>query len=612
MEGVDEMWRKFLSRSRSAAYSWILGHGAPLRVDTCQGRHATPTSDSPGMTQPFSQHKSDSSCKKHSACPPERETRRVILGRSIRLRYNTDSQVNKHLPAKKQLTFRRRESVTEDPDNTRLRRGFIFALMLCTTISGIFAQPTAKTFFHQSSCPAWCDPLVHQTGGSVSVPQSSLRSTFHIEPFYWRSHEKTKLGKYFGYKDDSNIVRNEISVDTNSATALFPQQLIHDSANSDDFTNPELNPLEAIIQFWPFIEQYGVLVTNSTHITDRVSIHTSMPWIHQTNTLGMTTTKSTPQLVEGASKTVADFFAGSVEQVAAGSPDQQDALVYGKFTNKQSRTGLGDITLMVVGELARDEQLTFNIGALLTVPTNGRPTGHYLFEPTLGTGGHVVLGAHADALIRLGTLKTISFHGVLYASYRVGISAHEVRSAGFQTSTGTDLQFGRYALAGKQHARRLFPFINMLTQPVDVSPGNATDVCVGLHAQYRWLRTRVLYRYTHTAAEKVTPLVQWPESAYGESSLSYEQVDDSDNYFTFNTATDSILSTASLKSENILFSSAETPAQQTHAILVTFTGTPFTSLPNSSFTLRGQYAFTSGTTFGLGGAGISAAFSHTF
>lgn len=264
-----------------------------------------------------------------------------------------------------------------------------------------------------------------------------------------------------------------------------------------------------------------------------------------------------------------------------------------------------------------DTHLKLNIGLLATLATSSRPLGQYIFEPTLGTGGHTVIGGHLNTRVHLGSVRnTVSFDGLLNLTYRVGLSAQETRSPGFQLPLdgGLDAQFLRYALGGKQNTRRLFPLINVLTQPVNVMPGSAVDAALALCASYRWMQARLIYKYHHTDAERITPLANWPNRTFDMARLDYAQTSGTDpiEHHTFDIATNGSPLTAALNEENVLFNAAATPGQSTHTVGFTVTGAPITSQPHMSFALRTHATFTAGQSFGLSGYGISAAFSRTF
>lgn len=511
-----------------------------------------------------------------------------------------------------------------DQDNTSLRMRsipLVIASLLITITTLNASQPTAKTFFSQSNSPTWCDPFALTMPSESTHQTDGLRNVLHVEPFYWRSTKRNKLGEYFGYHDDSTqSIKNCICIDADaSSSSLYPQDIIHDSENSANFNDPATSPLSESISFSPYIEQYGALIANSTHIGEHFVIHTIMPWLHVSHILGMTSTLTASQTVEGASVTASDFFEGTLIQDAAGSPDQQDALVYGKLKDKQSCSGLGDISLVLLGHLVNNEKTTVSAGGILTLPTSSRPTGHYLFEPLLGTGGHVIIGAQLAVHTHIAHIANVfRLDGLLSMTHRIGLDAQETRSASFQFSydNGVDAQFGRYALAGKQHSQRLFPLINALTQPVNVSPGSATDIAFGINLSYHWLNLRLMYRFSHNSKERVTPVVQWPSNTFAVAAYSYKQTtpsgDEVPNFHTFDVANDSTLLTNALHEENLLFDAAATPAQNSHTLGATLVGAPLASWPHTCIALRGHLTLRRNSSFGLPGFGLSAGISHTF
>lgn len=484
------------------------------------------------------------------------------------------------------------------------------------------ALPTAKTFFKQSSAPVWHNtallPFQHAPSRA-----NSIVSALSVEGFYWKSMDKKKLGTYFGFYDDATATSYpflRVTADSTVPSSLLPQDIVHNAALASSPTDTTLNRLKSTITFNPSIEQYGVITTNSVAIHNWLMIHTIMPWTHTTHHLGMVVSNNTNITVEGATKSVLDFFSGDLAQEAAESKNQQDALSYGKLTQRQSATGLADITLLVLCAPFFSEESNVRLGILATLPTTSRSQGIYLFEPTLGTGGHPLFGLHATGDTHLFTLAGVSLSAGGHVTLRAGLSTQEVRTPSFLIlyDEGVDAQWGRYALAGKQNARRLFPLVNMLTQVVSVKPGTAAECSVGLTGSYKSISAAAEYRYTYTSREQVSPAQSWSSDAFALSRLDYAQTTlDGEGhataYTTFDIATHStLLDHAALPEHAVAFDAAATPTQCTHTLSFTLKAAPLPRFPHSTIHVRGHYSFAGKQVFGIGGYGISCGVSHLF
>jgi len=498
----------------------------------------------------------------------------------------------------------------------------ISALIISTCIClSLSATPTAKTFYQAPSTPLWYSYHAIPFQEKNESPQDAIQNAFGITGFYWKSAEKKKLGTYFGFYDDAtqttcNFLR--VSADTSVPASLIPQDIIHNAARAGSPNNTTLNPLKETITFNPYIEYYGFTTTNSVRIGNWLTIHTSMPWMKKRHVLGMLSTDSVKTIVEEQAKGVMDFFTGNLSQEDPTSKNQQDRLEYGKLQNEQSVSGLAGIVLQCLFSPEINSDITARFGFTTTLPTNSRAQGIYLFEPLMGNGGHATFGICGDVNARLGIVKEIHYgigaHGIL----ETGLAGHEVRSPSFLIAydTGVDAQFARYALAGKQNARRLFPLINMLTQMVNVKPGTSVAADAHIWASYKKIAAMFEYRYTHATAEKITPLFPWPSNTYAVSRLNYAQtntIGDVTTYRTFNIADHSTLvNSASLKEEMIYYEAAATPTQATHTLGLILEATPLSQYPNSKITAYGHYSFTGSQLFGVGGYGISFSLAHTF
>ncbi|MDQ5890246.1 MAG: hypothetical protein QG604_120 [Candidatus Dependentiae bacterium] len=478
--------------------------------------------------------------------------------------------------------------------------------------------PTSKTFFKSSNAPLWFSPSALPFNQTKKHTNATLQSALGVEGFYWHSTAKTQLGNYFGFYDSTSEAAYpfiRVTADVTIPHSLTPQDIVHNSANAGDPFNPTTNKMRATLNFKPHIEQFGLIMTNSVCINKWITIHTIMPWMQTRHVLGLTTTGAVNDTVENNQKGILDFFAGNLHQETAASPDQQDALRYGLLTNAQSVSGLADITMLCLIAPEVHEDIKLQVGFLAALPTTSRPNGIYLFEPTLGSGSHPLFGLYGRAETDFFTYRTLTVGGSIDATVRAGITSQEVRSPSFLIGDN-DAAFERYALGGKKNARRLFPLINILTQVVGIKPGANVEVNIGINAGYKRVSGGIEYRFTHTGAEKVSPIFPWPSNTYALSELFYAQTTVSGpttTYHTFSIADDSAFSgSAPLTDRAIYFDAAATPAQTTHSFLFSVRCTPLPQFPYSSLQVRGSYSFTGSTIFGVGGYGISCALCHTF
>jgi len=497
---------------------------------------------------------------------------------------------------------------------------FLFLFLCLTTCSSAHTVSpiTAQTFYKASNAPLWFSTSTLPFSYNSKPATASIQSGLSLEGFYWKSAAAGTLGNYFGFYDaGSGTVCPYIRVtaDLTKPHCLIPQDIVHNSGNATDPFNPATNPLQALITFNPSIEQYGFIMTNSLRIHEWITIHTIVPWIHTNHLMGLITKSTTNITIENNSRGVIDFFTGNLKQVATASPDQQDPLQYGKLADSQSINGIADITLLCLLAPNISEDVTVQCGVLAVLPTTSRPQGIFLFEPTLGTGGHPLFGIYGSAQADFFALRGIVIGGFIDASLRAGIGTQEVRSPSY-TVGGSDAEYERYSLGGKQNARRLFPLINILTQVVNVTPGTAFEINLGLSARYKRMSGGVGYRYTRTGKETVSPMISWPDNTYAQSDLSYAQVTTIGGVTTYNAfdvaAHSAFMNNAPLMGSEIDFFAAATPAQSTNTFSFSLGCIPLPTFPYSSLQVRGYYSFTGSTTFGIGGYGLTVAASHTF
>jgi len=496
---------------------------------------------------------------------------------------------------------------------------------------------SSKTTYKQPSLHAWLLPLhihssLHAHTDESKKQHATVASRTSVLGHYVSSTNKKAFGSYFGWYDAIKETRHAyIGVSAPDTTMpLLPQALLHDEAHSSSptTTTTGVNELSGRIDLNPFIEEYGFTMQTETTFSDYCTLTIALPWVCRTHHLGMKPSGMVSQNTSDATPiTLLDYLAGNVRQehvAATGkqSSNQQAALTAGKWQEKQELSGLADMHITLDTYPLRDEDVAITLGAHLTLPTSNSGTGEYLFEPLLGSGGHFFFGGHLGALYTLATFETSTILCGFDCSYRIGVARQHTRTLDSIDLVGKEIFFGRYSLAGKQHARRLFPFVNILTQPVSVTPGAETVLTAHTTLQTASVSATLGYQYKKTGAEKVALVHTWPANMYAESRFSFSTLGKvatttpaTDGYAAF-TIKDHAFDPGGLgkavHEERLSLASAQTEEQAVHAFFVDCSCTPLAAFAHTSLSLKGSYQYVGSTSIGREGWMVCASLSHAF
>lgn len=509
----------------------------------------------------------------------------------------------------------------------------LLAVSICIPATPLFGTthvPNNRTFYahgadHVSQLPHTL--ALHKPTPSPDEvnPDEEIKTDEYIETpvsisgYYHASSNKKKFGEYFGFYDtEDDAVYNFIGVSADDDKLAFPQDFIHDKANSDAFNDKTLNPLSEKIFFNPHVEEYGFLISGQTKITENSYFSLGMPYMHRTHILGLVSKNKVTQEIkknDGSTKSISlmDYLQGNVEQVL--DPNKQRPLKYGKLKETQSISGPADLHARVSFVPVRDEKTALTLGLQAILPTTSGSTGEYLFEPLLGTGGHWFLGVHAHGIYKFKDLENGSVHMGGHLSHMVGFERQQIRSLNFINASGLLSERGRYYLIGKHGSSWLRPFLNNFTQPLHVTPGQTTQLSIYTELQNRVMTGHLGYKLDYTGKEKVRLSQSTPTNTYGSSKYGFNSAGKSDgdakaNYAAFD-VTKTVFNSEFYSDESLHLDSAATPAQTTHTLFIHLSCTPF-GQGKTKLDFAGLYHFCNKKQMGREGWSISGKLSHQF
>jgi len=431
---------------------------------------------------------------------------------------------------------------------------------------------------------------------------------FQATGFYQASVNEKELGKYFGIKGkntfqigpQANIAAGTVDVDGSF--------LIHEQTSANNGNHP----LAGLVSFNPRQEIWGArfdLFLENFPIRN-VFVKANMPVVNVTNSMRMKICNSVGVKTNAKTFTLTDFFNGCVFETDPTTGNLQTGLTAAKIPacKKLSATGIADVDLALGYKLLNKENyhLFVNFGA--TIPTGRTPSGRYLFEPMIGNGGHYGFGGGIDAGVNLWESDHSLVRFLVGANYRYLLEDEERRTLGlkgcnfaFNDKFGADLKVPRpvkllqYYLVAKdqQQNQPLFPAANILTRPLDITPGSQLDALAAFSFKCHGFMLDIGYNLFWKDKEKVELDNCSFENVYGIAHNAYP--------------TDALFNPASpsafpafypvdgrlLTPADLNLDAARTPSQLTHKI---FAGIGFGCDVNKypvSIGIGGSYEFVS-------------------
>ncbi len=465
--------------------------------------------------------------------------------------------------------------------NLKLLTTTLFVSALCAGTS--FAASSQKTFLAVRPAGvngAMASTLHHDC--ALKNENNKTHTYLSATGFYQGSTNGKDLGKYFGVGNNSNsFSAGDSSSDVETAF------LVHQQGNSPS----------AVITLKPKQEVWGLRLDWFQDICHNFFLKVNAPIVNATTSMGLkqadsVTVDFTTPAVEYS---VADFFAGNVEVTATtlpnGSVNLQSPLSKAKMGGNHSKTGLADIDVMLGYKILHKKSYHLSANFGVTIPTGNKSKGNFVFEPMVGNGGHVGLGAGLDFGGKVWESDASSLVLSGNANYRYLLKDSETRTLGIKSTWFTNspvLAYAQYSLLGKQGVTggSLVPAANLLTQKVNVERGSQLDGVALMSFKTHGFVFDLGYNVFWKERENVN-VKSWNDGVYGIALSSFDTA----------TAFDTIVNTYNelpINSADLDTNAAANPSALTNKVFagVGYAGTLCEKYP-SSIGLGGSYEFAS-------------------
>ncbi len=425
-----------------------------------------------------------------------------------------------------------------------------------------------------------------------------IHSRVQVTPFYQASTNRGDVGEYFGVGNGKNsfTVGKRYNFDSAGVT-LNPVEdpVVSNPADVEgalltgfqDFRN---NAHDAIIphqfvgtvKFNPDQKIWGARVDLEycNHAHEGFFFKLGMPFVSVSNSMNMTVADANKVQISvntdyngnGSFYTLTDLFAGNINIPASIDPtDRRIGLNKSKIVGRTTQGGLADLDV-TLGYRTVTEKNHYASNIRVTIPTGNRPNGCNLFEPVVGNGHHVGLGAGWDLGFQLWQNKDCTMMLDARVQYTYLFKDEEVRMLGVKGFSVIP-PLPQYCLMGTTHGAvadgvAIFPAANELTRSVNVTPGSHIDALLDVSFQMRSFVFDVGYNMFWRAREKVA-VVSWEDNTFG--LLGYTFVTTGSVTTGKNSGSNYFLDGEYLNRKNLDTSVAETPDQLTHKMQVGMT-----------------------------------------
>ncbi len=433
-----------------------------------------------------------------------------------------------------------------------------------------FMMPRASLYNMALEQSTW-----HRALGKTTT--SDHKSSIQVSTLYQHSTNSGDLGKYFGYfapkanefRDYINVVNSDDFATADAKDNTWSEFIIHNVADYKD-------NLSGKIQFRPTQEIFSTRLdfyTDLSSLANNLFLQISMPITSVKNSLRLTQDGTlTPITMAGHpanGKTLLDYFKGNVSSFAEDAANQQLALTHAKMENGKSHAGIADVETKLGLALINNKNSWLKVGASMVTPTGNRPTGEFIFEPICGNGQHWEFGGFVDTKCLLWKNDRSSVSFLANASCSYGLEDTEKRTLGIQKNDGTPVPFSQYYVVGQKGVRHLFPFANISTQDLKVTPGVHCQALANLAFTFKNVAFDCGYNLFAKQHETVQLKNAWNDGIYAIAQEDYT-TDLSYAPFLYNVTSpiqnsiDTFTLDHTIDTNNVNLRAATSPSQITH------------------------------------------------
>lgn len=395
-----------------------------------------------------------------------------------------------------------------------MRKLLVIALLSCCVLQAVEDLKTEKT----SQSFLFTRPVFNNTPAHVSFWHDSWfdldkQNAYQMGTQYQTSFSSDKMKRYFLMEDrDKLIIRGTSQTDFAKVDTDVCANWL-DSTTADATANP-LTSLQGTLVIKP--EQWQACWTISARRSlpkladltffDRMWVFIDVPIVTMRNNLNLA-----QESVTGAA---ASTLAVNDIVTAFNNTDWK----YQKIkTGSQSSTKIGQVKLGFGKTFISKGSTHLSTYSAISIPTCGKQTNEYLFQPQAGFNGHVGISWGANLQVPL-TRETDDNDTCLYLEID---STYLIRNHQFRTFDLRDKEWSRFLnmRLKDQTTDSLTPGVNVLTKRVRVSPYALIDVAGGMRFNVGPAQAEFGVGVWGHNKERIKLTAPWKEN-YGIAGLS--------------------------------------------------------------------------------------------
>ena len=385
------------------------------------------------------------------------------------------------------------------------------------------------------------------------ISKNHVGSRIQIRASSYSTDKDVDFSQYFGvYNPARNAIESFVGIDQNDANEpLSSMNFIHDYARASS-VYPGYG-LRDRVSFKPEkrAKAFAIdIVQGFDKLFEGLSFRLTIPYVIARTSMSPKTLLADSHGMNmpgvGTHVTTIEYLAGNVANTDAGN--KQEALKKLKITkDEHERKGISDIEIALRARVWEHGGSHLDAGLKMIAPSKHTPTGEYLFEATIGNGGHYGWGVDAVLDFLAFEHNDASVECVVHADYTYLFPANEIRVPLFNDTQGNLLAFGAYQLGGRVGEKGMFPLANALACPYKISPGHKIEGSVSCMYSLQGLVCELGASVTASSKEKVE-IVAWNDDEVGLVKWDY------DAHSAVSTA--NLWSTAGVDIDGVAFNSA--------------------------------------------------------
>lgn len=412
----------------------------------------------------------------------------------------------------------------------------------------------------------------------VAQTNKCIHSHLQVTGFYQHSTNSKDTGEYFGIGNCKNCFTvgerwnfEGAPLPVQSGTPLVANPAEVDGALLSGIEGQE-QAFAGTVSFRPDQEVWGARIDYRYFHNPLTGwfFDLSLPIVSVTNSMNMCINNDRKVIIAGEGKqdtfTLADFFAGRVK-IDDDATTMRAPLCKSKICGKHTKGGLADLNVSLGYRHECHGKSRASANVRLTIPTGNHVRGNNLFEPVVGNGHHVGFGFGLDGGFRAWQCKKGQLWIDAGVQYAYLFEADEVRMLGIKGFTANP-KLAHYLLMGtvkgatvgqtNYNFQAIFPAANVLTRPLEVTPGSHIDALLNFSFQTKKCAFDLGYNLYWRSEEDVC-VKSWCDNVYGIFGTTLNTNDEV-------IANDSFLDGKFVNRANLDVCAATTPEQLTHKI----------------------------------------------